>query len=584
MAYQVLAQKYRPQVFEDVIGQEAVTRTLKNSIETGRVANAYLFSGPRGVGKTSVARLISKVLNCENPLKDGPCNKCASCMEITSGNNIDVLEIDGASNRGIDEIRALRENVKFSSAGGKYKIYIIDEVHMLTTEAFNALLKTLEEPPAHVKFIFATTEPHKVIATITSRCQRFDFKRIPPMMIHDRLKKIAKIEKIDLEDKALLLIARSADGSLRDALVVLDQMVSFSEGKITANDVLELLGMVHKEQLFDLSGAIIDNDPSGVTGILDNLISSGKDPVFVANSLISHYRDLMVLKTAGEPTTDMVFTDNELGQMNAQKDMLSLEEILYVLQNLSHCLSLMKGTVFTRAPLEVTLIRLAGRKKILAIDEILTRLEAIEEGRSVQGSEFRVQGGEKAIKEEPDNDIRGTRGEGRKANARHCEEPVAPKSSDEAISTHKQQATSTEHRTPNNEQQARASHSDWKAISGFVKSKKLSVYTFLSHAKPQEISAKKVVLAFNKEHSFNIEVLETGDNKKLIEEALTSVFGTCPKLEFIALEAEEKVSKEDLVKTEEKHSKVKEATDHIIEKALDVFGGRIVRDHTGEGQ
>jgi len=191
MSYQVLAQKYRPQVFDDIIGQEVVARTLKNSVTRGRVANAYIFCGPRGVGKTSVARLVSKALNCEEAAEKSPCNRCVSCEEITKGNNMDVLEIDGASNRGIDEIRALRENVKFSPSRGEFKIYIIDEVHMLTPEAFNALLKTLEEPPAHVKFIFATTEAHKVPPTIMSRCQRFDFKRIPPGLIFDRVMMIA---------------------------------------------------------------------------------------------------------------------------------------------------------------------------------------------------------------------------------------------------------------------------------------------------------------------------------------------------------------------------------------------------------
>ncbi|MFC1480614.1 DNA polymerase III subunit gamma/tau, partial [Candidatus Omnitrophota bacterium] len=346
MSYQVFAQKYRPQTFDDVIGQEAATRTLKNSVIRGRLANAYIFCGPRGVGKTSVARLLSKTLNCEMPPEKSPCNLCSSCREISQGNNIDVLEIDGASNRGIDEIRALRENVKFSPSKGKYKVYIIDEVHMLTQEAFNALLKTLEEPPAHVKFVFATTAPHKVLPTIMSRCQRFDFKKIPPKMIYDRVMDIAKKEKIDIDEKAALLISRSADGSLRDSLVILDQMVSFSGKKILPDDVIELLGMVHKDRIFELSDAVIDNDPGRVTRILDELINSGKDPVFVTNGLISHYRDLMILKTTGAPTSDMAFAADELEKLTQQLGKLSLEEILYILQNLSHCLTLMKGTMF----------------------------------------------------------------------------------------------------------------------------------------------------------------------------------------------------------------------------------------------
>jgi len=512
---------------------------LKNSVTRGRVANAYIFCGPRGVGKTSVARLVSKALNCEEAAEKSPCNRCVSCEEITKGNNMDVLEIDGASNRGIDEIRALRENVKFSPSRGEFKIYIIDEVHMLTPEAFNALLKTLEEPPAHVKFIFATTEAHKVPPTIMSRCQRFDFKRIPPGLIFDRVMMIAKKEKIDIDEKAALLIARSADGSLRDALVILDQMVSFAEKKISTDDVIELLGMVHKDRIFDLSDAVILNDTRRVMGILDELINGGKDPVFIVNSLMGHYRDLMILKTAGAPTSDMAFSEDELVKMKKQQEKLSLEEILYMLQTLSHCLTLMKNTMFTRAPLEISLIRLARKHNVLSLPEILRRLEKLGNMRvNTWGS------GEK-----PENPAENP-----------SEEPDVPGSSIIESNSNTERA-------------------HWKAVLNYVKNRKMSVFTSLSDGKLMEFTNDRVVIGFGQDDTFNKDVLESDSSRRLIDEAVASVLGASPKLEFKLLEFLGKSSK-DAAETEKKKAKDKEALKPVMEKAMDIFGGHVVRDFT----
>jgi DNA polymerase-3 subunit gamma/tau len=250
MSYTVFALKWRPKNFDEIIGQNHIVATLKNAILKNRLAHAYLFAGPRGVGKTSTARILAKALNCKVGPTAQPCLKCPSCNEIATGRSLDCIEIDGASNRGIDEIRVLRENVKFSPVGGKFKIYIIDEVHMLTQEAFNALLKTLEEPPEFVKFIFATTAPHKVIPTILSRCQRFDFRRIPALEISAQLERIASSEKVAVEEEVLFAIAKSSDGSLRDAESVLDQLISFSKEKISLKDVVSVLGLVEQESLF----------------------------------------------------------------------------------------------------------------------------------------------------------------------------------------------------------------------------------------------------------------------------------------------------------------------------------------------
>jgi len=250
MAYISFARKYRPQTFDEIIGQEHTCRTLKNAIKSGRVSHAYLFTGSRGIGKTSTARILAKALNCQNPTNYNPCNRCQNCIEITEGRSLDVSEIDGASNRGIDQIRDLRENVKYPPANSRYRIFIIDEVHMLTKEAFNALLKTLEEPPPHVVFIFATTEPMKVPPTILSRCQRFDFHRIPVLKIVEQLKKIANSEKVNVSDDILLLIAKKADGSLRDAESLFDQVVAFSEESPKIDEVQKLLGIIDSSYFF----------------------------------------------------------------------------------------------------------------------------------------------------------------------------------------------------------------------------------------------------------------------------------------------------------------------------------------------
>ena len=275
MSYIVFARKWRPSLFSEIIGQGHITRTLENAIEIGRIAQAYLFSGPRGIGKTSSARILAKALNCvEGPTKT-PCNKCENCVEITEGRNLDVSEIDGASNRGIDEIRNLRENVRYLPARSKYKIYIIDEVHMLTKEAFNALLKTLEEPPSHVVFIFATTEPHKLPATILSRCQRYDFRLIPMEETRRQLSEISAAEKISIDEESLFLIAKRGGGSMRDALSFLDQSVSFCGNEITKEKLQSAFGLIEEDLYFRITGALINKSTKEGVALAQEIIGAG---------------------------------------------------------------------------------------------------------------------------------------------------------------------------------------------------------------------------------------------------------------------------------------------------------------------
>ena len=299
MSYVVIARRYRPQTFEEIIGQEHVSKTLANAIANGRIAHAYIFSGPRGVGKTTTARIFAKAVNCEKGPTPTPCNTCPSCVAITKGNSLDVYEIDGASNRGIDEIRNLREKIRFAPSMGKYRVYIIDEVHMLTKEAFNALLKTLEEPPEHVIFIFATTEIHRVPATILSRCQRFDFRRMPIKTIMNHLRQICQAENIRIEEDALLQIAKKADGSMRDSQSILDQLISYSGNEIKFENVAQALGVIHQDEFFNLTEYIRNSDVKNIILATNKIFQTGYDLNEFLLGLEEHFRNILVLKATG---------------------------------------------------------------------------------------------------------------------------------------------------------------------------------------------------------------------------------------------------------------------------------------------
>ncbi len=378
MSYVVLARKWRPAVFADVIGQSHVTRTLANAIEQDRVHHAYLFCGARGVGKTTCARILAKALNCEKGPTQEPCGQCSSCTEIAAGNTTDVFEIDGASNRGIDEIRDLRDGVKYAPARDRYKVYIIDEVHMLTEAAFNALLKTLEEPPAHVKFVFATTEPRKIPVTILSRCQRFDFKRVGAPTTKEHLTKILDAEGVKLSSGALSLLVREAEGSVRDSLSLLDQVIAFAGKEADEDDVVGILGLTDRKNLHDLAAAILSRDVKAALQIVNRVHEYGTDMSRLASEWMRHVRDLTVIRTVDDPQ-DLVDlppaeVDSIRGQV-ADVDPATLRRLF--------ALALQAGQETARSPqpkliLEMAVARMADLAPIVDLEPLLQRLEALE--------------------------------------------------------------------------------------------------------------------------------------------------------------------------------------------------------------
>ena len=378
MSYLVLARKYRPQTLEEVVKQDHITRTLTNAISAGRVAHAILFSGPRGTGKTTVGRILAKAMNCKDGPVPVPCNQCSSCKEITAGNAADVFEIDGASNNSVDQIRELRGNVKYMPAHSLYKIYIIDEVHMLSIAAFNALLKTLEEPPSHVMFIFATTEPRKIPITILSRCQRHDFRRIDVESISKHMEKICKKEGVEIDPQSFGLIARGANGSMRDGLSLLDQVISCTKGTISHDQVLDILGVVDREIIFKISGAVFRGDIAEILDILDEVYSAGHDMKKLYADLIEHFRNLLIVKM-GEKNRKLVDIpaheiDLILDQvkkvptifLNQIFDLLFKEEI--TIEHSSH----------PRLAIETVFIRILQTKPALPIDVLIAKLDNLK--------------------------------------------------------------------------------------------------------------------------------------------------------------------------------------------------------------
>jgi len=515
MSYLVFARKYRPLNFDDVVGQEHVTTTLKNAIKTSRLAHAYLFAGPRGIGKTSCARILAKSLDCQNGPTVSPCNKCDSCLEINESRSMDVIEIDGASNRGIDEIRALRENVKFSPTRGRFKIYIIDEVHMLTPEAFNALLKTLEEPPEHVKFIFATTAPHKILPTILSRCQRFDFRHIPVLKIIAKLEEIAKAEKLSVDKEVLFLIAKAASGSLRDAESILDQLSSFSKERIDVDTIYSLLGMVEEDFIFELTQVLAQKNGIAAMKLVDKLINEGKDINQFIDSFIEHFRNLMVARIGGKLLEGLLDLPDELKEeILKQSQSFSLKQILNTIELLVSAKEMGRVLDSLRIPLEMVIAKLTYVKEV---DGQVNKIEEV-----IRAAEQPVKNNPAVLppKSEPVNNP--------------ADSPV-PSLGLENIS------------------------SVWNEFIHRIGKIRMSVATYLSEAVPFKLEKNILSIGLPKDAKFHKEALERKENRAIIEETFKQLLNRDIKVDF-------KVTDD------------KKVNDHepFIKSALDAFKGKVI--------
>lgn len=547
MSYLVLARKHRPQTFKDVIGQEHITDLLKKGIETNRVAHAYLFSGPRGIGKTTCARILAMCLNCEGgPLANPPADS-SICREIAEGRSFDVLEIDGASNRGIDEVRALRENVKFAPAQGRYKIYIVDEVHMLTTEAFNALLKTLEEPPEHVKFIFATTEPNKVPATIISRCQRFDFKRIPVNLIVSGLKEVSRKEKYNIDENALFSIAKAAQGSLRDALSILDQLSAFSGEGIKEEDVYSMLGLVEVQLLFKLVDEIAAKNCVDALKTLDEIIDKGKDIKQLVKDLTEHFRHLMVINIGGKTLGKLVdYPLNVKELILEQSQRFTIQEILDAIDLLIQTQETSRITEATRMPLEVALAKLTYRGAALAQPAVKketpvpVRAQVMPEPRPLPTPAQILKNNKGAV------DIAV------KADQKIPEDPSALDETPEELAPPVLNKLSTgkdlEH-----------IQKVWDILTSAISKEKMSVATYLQEGMPSRIKGETLFIGFPPRCRFQKEALESKDNTLLIERIFSDRLNAKVVVRFEITE------------------EVKETTvDPKVQSALEMFKGKVV--------
>ena len=476
MTYLVFARKYRPQAFDQLAGQEHITSLLKKAIEGNRIAHAFLFCGPRGIGKTSCARILAKSLNCQTGPTLIPCGSCFACQEITNGNSFDVIEIDGASNRGIDEIRTLRENVKFAPAYGRFKIYIVDEVHMLTTEAFNALLKTLEEPPEHVKFIFATTEANKVPATILSRCQRFDFKRISVETIMENLRSICTRENLKIDESALFAIAKAAQGSMRDALSILDQLSALGAEGIDSTDVYSMLGIVETELLFKLTDALIDKNCVECLNVFNEIIERGKDIKQLGKDLTEHFRHMMIIKIGGPALSHLVDYPAAVKQrLHQQSEKITVGAILKAIELFIEAQETSRIMETMRMPLELAFAKLSYGGSTPVPNAAVPVPQAVPKA---------------AVAAKPSAAV-----------------PSAP-----AVAT----------LTNISIEQI---HESWNALTHEVSRRKMSLATYLQDGIPYAFKDGKLTIGFNKDHKFQMECLSTKENVALIEKVLTERFG-----------------------------------------------------------
>ena len=548
MSYEVFARKYRPQTFDDLVGQAHVSRTLKNAVTQNRLAHAYLFVGPRGIGKTSTARILAKALNCVKGPTVTPDNTCDNCKEIAGGNSLDVLEIDGASNNGVEQVRELRENVRYAPSKSRFKIYIIDEVHMLTAAAFNALLKTLEEPPPHVKFIFATTEPQKVLPTIVSRCQRFDLHRIPAKLIADHLQFIAKKEKITLEPAAAHAIARGAEGGMRDAESMLDQLVAFCGEKIAEQDVLNVFGFTSEQSVVDLIGKVLQGETAGALDVLYEQSEAGKDMMRLMSDLISYLRDLLVFKAKPDALKEDVDPETQKA-LAAQSDLIENERLLELIDQFAQAEGRMKWAPNKKLHFEVAIIKAIQSLGQATLDEVIERLGELRDGKSATAEKKTL--GAEAV-EAPAPAARHVPSSSAAAFVSPAPKKVA---ADTAASTSLRVAE-----TANGESDV---NKIWETAFAKIPATKAFVRNSaaVAHVLPSE--GRHFVLGFSPDQKSPMDILGTATNRKLLESLLQEASGKDWTLKLTVRDDLPGKQGEDY------------ADNPLIREALEIFNGEI---------
>ena len=547
MSYIALYRQWRPQDFDNLIGQEHIRTTLKNALASGKIAHAYLFTGPRGTGKTSTAKILAKSLNCVNGPTPEPCNKCPSCDKITSGISMDVLEIDAASNRGIDEIRDLRETVKFAPVDGRFKVYIIDEVHMLTTEAFNALLKTLEEPPGHVVFILATTEPHKIPATIHSRCQRYDFRRISQAEIESRLSDVAAGSGLEVEADALKLIAAHADGGMRDALSILDQCAAVGGDKVAAADVRSTLGLIGHDWVWRLTDAVGRRDPNEALLILDELIKLGRDVKQVLAELAQHARSLLLHVAAPGIVLDSYTGDRQV--LERQGKLFDQTRISAWISLLHEAINETKWSADARITAEMALLS-ACRETSLDMKALVERVERLEQALA-SGSQLVA-----APKSAKETVI---------TPAASSAKPAVQQTDE----SHNQKPISKAAPVPASEPLAAKGVWD-KVLKELVNSGKRMVHACVSQGQLISLDEKLAVVRFSV--LFSKERTEKEDYRTIIEQALLRVTGHPVRLQCILND-----EKSQPAATEQAQPKATDDPPPIVKQAQQIFGGKVIK-------
>jgi len=528
MEHQTLYRKWRPQTFEDIIGQKHIAQTLINAISLNRISHAYIFSGPRGVGKTTTARILAKSLNCENGPTPYPCNKCERCIRITNGYSMDVIEIDGASNNGVDSIRELRNKVNFAPAEGKYRIYIIDEVHMLSTGAFNALLKTLEEPPLHVIFIFATTDPYKIPGTILSRCQWFNFRRISLEDIVAKLKMIAKDEKLNIDDKTLNIIARSSTGSMRDAESALDQIIAYCGKEITSQGVKEVLGIIEEEVFFEFIEAIIKNDTLKGIEIINRVSDLGEDASQFIKNLMEYVHNLSLAKVCQKEILNLkgIFTEDK-ERLLKQSKTIQLEKVFNIVNHLAEAEKKMRYTRHPWILLEMLVLKFTAGENY--------SLKEVEEEKDEYSLDLSAK-----------KDVSGS---GKKSVETREEVPLKKKTQDKVKTEEDSSIQAKEAFIDLDFNQA------WTTILNKIKKTKMSVYSFIIANNLITIENNKLIIGFNKKYTFHKESLEKQNNKILLQDLIKEETGRLFTIECIINDN----GKEDSVLEIEQENKKKAA-------------------------